>query len=191
MGIARALALEPQVIVADEPVSSLDVSVRAQVLELLARLQRERGIAFLFIAHDLAVVQQVSHEVAVMYLGRIVEHATVERLYAAPAHPYTQALLAAVPSLDAATRVARRPLPGEVPSPLAPPPGCPFHPRCPHALEICERVAPPEVNIGALPHRTACAAICTARRLHNVSVAGGLERPIVRADPPLPRNARA
>jgi peptide/nickel transport system ATP-binding protein len=165
VGIARALALEPKVIVADEPVSSLDVSVRAQVLELLERLQRERGIAFLFIAHDLAVVQRISHEVAVMYLGRIVEHATVERLYAAPAHPYTQALLAAVPSLDAATRVARRPLGGEVPSPLAPPPGCPFHPRCPSVMDVCARVPPPEVDIGTAvaPHRVRCHLHATHR----------------------------
>jgi peptide/nickel transport system ATP-binding protein/oligopeptide transport system ATP-binding protein len=158
VGIARALALEPKVIVADEPVSSLDVTVRAQVLELLARLQRERGIACLFISHDLAVVRHVSDEVAVMYLGRIVEHAPVAALYAAPKHPYTRALLSATPSLDAAGRRERIALRGEAASAAAMPAGCPFHPRCPQAMDICARVAPQQRDAGTpgAPHLVSC-----------------------------------
>ena len=158
VGIARAIALEPKLIVADEPVSSLDVSVRAQVLDLLSSLQRERGIAFQFISHDLAVVQHVCHDVAVMYLGKIVEQASVDALYAAPRHPYTQALLSAVPTIDAVSRPQRTLLRGDVPSPIAPPPGCPFHPRCPQAMPICSRVFPQEKDVGTpdAPHRVAC-----------------------------------
>lgn len=144
IGIARALATGPRLIVADEPVSALDVSVQAQIVHFLERLRRELGIACLFIAHDLSVVKRVCDRVAVMYLGRIVEVGDKERVYAAPAHPYTRALLSAVPLPDpAAERTRERiTLLGDPPSPAAPPPGCTFHPRCPAAREICRREAP-------------------------------------------------
>jgi peptide/nickel transport system ATP-binding protein/oligopeptide transport system ATP-binding protein len=157
IGIARALALEPQFIVADEPVSALDVSVQSQVLNLIRRLQQERGIAFLFISHDLAVIQHVSDDVAVMYLGRIVEQAAATEIYKTPRHPYTQALLSAIPVPEPRRRIQRIALPGDVPSPVRPPAGCAFHTRCPVAIDICRHVQPELKPFAAgSAHRVAC-----------------------------------
>jgi oligopeptide/dipeptide ABC transporter ATP-binding protein len=155
IGIARALVVEPQLIVCDEPVSALDVSIQAQVLNLLEDLQREFGLTYLFIAHNLSVVKHISNRVAVMYLGRIVELASTERLFAEPKHPYTEALISAVPVPDPDHTVNRLILEGDVPSPVTPPVGCHFHPRCRYAEENCRRDAPAYRDVGD-GHFVAC-----------------------------------
>jgi oligopeptide transport system ATP-binding protein len=155
IGIARALAVKPRFLVLDEPVSALDVSIQAQIINLLQDLQERLKLTYLFIAHDLRVVEHISNRVAIMYLGKIVELASRDEIYANPRHPYTRALLSAIPSVNAASKPERVKLPGEVPSPVNPPSGCAFHPRCPYAKDICRSIEPPlEKGIGG--HAVAC-----------------------------------
>jgi peptide/nickel transport system ATP-binding protein len=155
IGIARALSLNPDLIICDEPVSALDASVQAQVLNLLEDLQRKLDIAYLFISHDLSVVEHISDRVAVMYVGRVVESGTTAQLFHSPKHPYTEALLSSVPQPDPRHRTRPTMLTGDVPSPAAPPSGCYFHPRCPYAQPVCSEETPPLRDIGD-GHKAAC-----------------------------------
>jgi len=155
VGIARALVLEPHFIVADEPISALDVSIQSQIINLLENLQEKFGLTFLFISHDLSVVKHIADRVGVMYLGRIVEDAPKKEFYSSPLHPYSQALLSAVPSMVPEIEKKRIILKGDVPSPANPPPGCPFHTRCPQAVAICPEQVPVFKKVGP-DHYTSC-----------------------------------
>jgi oligopeptide/dipeptide ABC transporter ATP-binding protein len=155
IGIARALALNPQLIIGDEPVSALDVSIQAQIINLMIELQQEFGLSYIIIAHDLAVVEYICDRVAVMYLGKIVEMASYRDLYNDPKHPYTQALMSAIPVPDPKARKEKAILKGDVPSPINPPSGCYFHPRCPHKMEGCDRDEPALKDTGG-DHWVAC-----------------------------------
>ena len=155
IGIARAIALNPELVICDEPVSALDVSIQSQILNLLIDLQGEFGLSYLFIAHDLAVVKHISDRVAIMYLGKVVEQADSETIYREPRHPYTDSLISAIPVPDPHRRVERLLITGDVPSPIDPPPGCHFHPRCPRVMDRC-RTALPQLNAVAEGHLNAC-----------------------------------
>ena len=167
IGVARALALNPKLIIGDEPVSALDVSIQAQIINLLEDIQEEFDLSYIIIAHDLAVVEHICDRIAVMYLGRIVESAPDVELYTNPRHPYTQALLSAVPEPDPDVKKQRIILTGDVPSPTSPPPGCHFHPRCPVREEICAIQIPQLVNIGG-EHSVACHLVCPPSQISEV-----------------------
>jgi len=157
IGVARALALNPKLIICDEPVSALDVSIQSQIINLLQDLQEQMGLTYLFISHDLSLVEHISDHVAVMYLGKLVEYAPADALYTAPRHPYTMALLSAIPRVDPHTRSQRIALRGEVPSPVNPPGGCPYHPRCHLAIDRCTRDIPTLEPKGTQPgHVASC-----------------------------------
>ena len=155
IGIARALAVKPRLIIADEPVSALDLSIQAQVVNLMQDIQQQFELTYLFIAHDLSIIEHISDRVAVMYLGRIVELTPADQLYKAPRHPYSEALLNAVPIPNPHARRQKRPLTGEIPSPINPPSGCHFHPRCPYARDLCRQLAPELTDQGD-GHLAAC-----------------------------------
>ena len=174
IGIARALALNPSLIVADEPVSALDVSVQAQILNLLLELQGRLGLTYLFVAHDLSVVKHICDRVAVMYVGRVVETAETKQLFESPRHPYTEALLSAVPQPDPSLRTQRIILEGEVADPANPPPGCYFHPRCRYAVDLC-REETPELEEVAPGHAVSC------HRARELDLVGTLDAPVLKA----------
>jgi oligopeptide/dipeptide ABC transporter ATP-binding protein len=155
IAVARAIITNPEFVILDEPTSAVDVSVRAQLLNLFEDLQKDLGLTYMFISHDLSVVECISQRVAVMYLGKIVEFAETKELYENPLHPYAQALFASIPIPDPTKRKARAPLLGEVPSPINPPTGCRFHPRCSVAMDVCQRVEPPLIDVGG-GHYVAC-----------------------------------
>jgi oligopeptide transport system ATP-binding protein len=169
IGIARALTLEPKLVIADEPVSALDVSVQSQVLNLMVQLQKDRNLTYIFISHDLSVVEHVSDTIAIMYLGRIVEIGTVDQIFEDPQHPYTRALLSAIPVPDPRRRRTFVPLTGEAPSAVNPPAGCPFHPRCPYAIDACKAAVPPLQPAGTYASGRNHLAACI--RVHEIKTA--------------------